>query len=114
MIACRSVATSWRSDRQAPGRVNGKLPVGRVLELVYKRLEQKYYEEMPKQIRLGGALVDPRRPFEAIGLLSRFYASSMRYLRRQSARTSTVVKLLGASDVTRMIRFAATSVPFGI
>jgi hypothetical protein len=38
--------------------------VGRVLERVYKRLEQQDYEEMPKQIKLGGVLVDPRRPFE--------------------------------------------------
>lgn len=43
----------------------GKLPVGRVLELVYKRFEQQDHEEMRKQIRLGGAFVDPRRPLEA-------------------------------------------------
>ena len=41
------------------------MPVGRVLELVYQRLEQQDHEEMRKQIRLGGAFVDPRRPFEA-------------------------------------------------
>ena len=41
------------------------MPVWRVLELVYQRLEQQDHEEMRKQIRLGGAFVDPRRPFEA-------------------------------------------------
>ena len=39
--------------------------MGRVLELVYQRLEQQDHEEMRKQIRLGGAFVDPRRSFEA-------------------------------------------------
>jgi hypothetical protein len=38
--------------------------VWRVLELVYQRLEQQDHEEMRKQIRLGRAFVDPRRPFE--------------------------------------------------
>ena len=37
------------------------MPVGRVLELVYQRLEQQDHEEMRKQIRLGGAFVDPRQ-----------------------------------------------------
>jgi hypothetical protein len=62
-MACRSVATSWRTRRRDGS--GGKLPVGRVLELVYQRLEQQDHEEMRKQIRLGGAFVDPRRPFEA-------------------------------------------------
>src|SRR6516162_5718733 len=70
MMACRSVATSWRSNRLPRPTLRrdesgGKLPVGRVLEPVYKRLEQEDHEEMRKQIRLGGAFVDPRRPFEA-------------------------------------------------
>ena len=39
--------------------------MGRVLELVYKRLEQQYHEEMRKQIGLGTAFVHPKQPFEA-------------------------------------------------
>ena len=37
--------------------------MGRVLELVNKRLEQQYHEEMRE--RLGRAFVHPRQPFEA-------------------------------------------------
>jgi hypothetical protein len=81
-MAWQSVATSWRSNRQAPGRLGGKFPAGRVLEFVYKRLEQQDHQKMRQQKVWPSVRLFPGGPFKPIRVLRRLNASSMRHRRR--------------------------------
>ena len=90
------------------------MPVGRVLELVYQRLEQQDHEEMRKQIRLGGAFVDPRRPFEADQAFEPFECEFNAPSETIKCEDVGRREDLGPSEVTRMTHSAARSVPFEI